>query len=95
MIQRDLGRCARRPPPNHCRLESSDCVGALDQFGTGGFSLLIEDLEEKLLAEIVASLESTTSDDKAVAQASAILKAVEKVRASTKPEVELPNVPAP
>jgi hypothetical protein len=29
MIQRDLGRCARRPPPNHCRLESSDCVGAL------------------------------------------------------------------
>ena len=31
MIQRDLGRCARRPPPNHCRLESSDCVGALER----------------------------------------------------------------
>jgi hypothetical protein len=26
MIHRDRGRCARRPPPNHCGLESSDCV---------------------------------------------------------------------
>jgi hypothetical protein len=65
----------------------------LDQFGTGGLSLLIEDLEEKLLAEIVSSLESTASDDKAVTQAAAILKAVENVRVSTKSEVELPNFP--
>lgn len=66
----------------------------LDKVGTGGLSLLIDDLEEKLLAEIVASLESTVSDDKTVAQAAAILKAVEKVAASTRPEVELPAIPA-
>jgi hypothetical protein len=65
----------------------------LDQFGTSGLSLLIDDLEERLLAEIVASLESTASDDKTVAQAAAILKAVQKVAASTKPEVELPAFP--
>jgi len=66
----------------------------LDQFGTSGLSLLIDDLEEKILAEIVASLKSTASDDKTVAQAAAILKAVQKVAASTKPEVELPALPA-
>jgi hypothetical protein len=65
----------------------------LDQFGTGGLSLLIEDLEEKLLAELVTSLESTASDEKSVTQAAAILKAVEKVRASTKSEAELPAFP--
>jgi hypothetical protein len=66
----------------------------LDQFGAGGLSLLIEDLEEKLLAEIVASLESTASDDKTVTQAAVILKAAEKLRASNKAEIELPNFPA-
>ena len=66
----------------------------LDQFGTGGLSLLIEDLEAKLLAEIVASLESTASDNRAVTQAAVILKAVENVRVSTKPEIELPNFPS-
>ncbi len=66
----------------------------LEQWGTSGLSLLIDDLEEKLLAEIVASLESTASDDKTVAQAAAILKAVQKVAASTKTEVELPVFPA-
>lgn len=65
----------------------------LDQFGTSGLSLLIDDLEERLLGEIVASLESTASDDKTVAQAAAILKAVQKVAASTKPQVELPVSP--
>jgi hypothetical protein len=65
----------------------------LDQFGTGGLSLLIEDLEEKLLAEIVGSLESIASDNKTVAQAAVILKAAEKFRASSKAEIDLPNFP--
>jgi len=65
----------------------------LDQYGIGGLSLLIDDLEEKLLAEIVASLESTASDDKTVAQAAAIVKAVQKLAASMKPETELPAFP--
>jgi hypothetical protein len=64
----------------------------IDQYGTSGLSLLIDELEETLLAQIVAGLESTASDDKTVNQAAAILTAVENVAASTKPEIEIPNL---
>jgi len=63
----------------------------IDEYGTGGLPYLIEELEDKLLAEIIASLESTTSDAKSVEQAAAILKAAEKVAKSTEPQIELPT----
>jgi hypothetical protein len=61
----------------------------IDEYGTTGLPYLIEELEEKLLAEIIASLESTTSDARSVERAAAILKAVE-VAASTEPQMVVP-----
>lgn len=62
----------------------------IDKYGTTGLPYLIEELEEKLLSEIVISLESTTSDAKSVEQAAVILEAVDKVVASTVPQIVLP-----
>jgi len=63
----------------------------IDKFGTGGLYYLIEELEERLLSEIMTSLESTASDNKSITQAAAILAAVDKVTASSEDKIEIPD----
>jgi hypothetical protein len=64
----------------------------VDEFGSGALPHLLEELEEKLLAEIIASLNSAASDNRSIEQAAAILKAVERVTISTEEKLDLPDV---
>jgi len=65
----------------------------IDQHGTDGLPYIVDDLEERLFDEIVASLNGATSDDDSIKQAAEILKAADKVSASVEPQIDIPEIP--
>ncbi|UKJ74507.1 hypothetical protein [Azospirillum brasilense] len=55
----------------------------IEKYGIDCLSLLIDELEEKLLTELVSGLESTAHDERSVGQAAKILAAVDRTMAVT------------
>ncbi len=62
----------------------------IDEHGSASFSYLVEQVEERLFAELTSFLEGRAADEQGLKQAAEILNKVDEVKAELKPEIQVP-----